>query len=72
MYKFSYKRLFILIILCSFLGMNPTFAKRGGNGNGNSGGNGGGNSPSVPIDGGLSLLLAGGAALGIYFLKRKK
>lgn len=28
--------------------------------------------PGVPIDGGLSLLLASGVVYGIYVLKRKK
>lgn len=28
--------------------------------------------PGMPIDGGLSLLLASGVAFGIYALKRKK
>lgn len=28
--------------------------------------------PGLPIDGGLSLLLASGVAYGIYTLKRKK
>ena len=29
-------------------------------------------SPPTPIDGGISLLIAGGTALGVYALKRKK
>jgi hypothetical protein len=32
----------------------------------------GGEDPILPIDGGLSLLLASGVAYGIYSLKRKK
>ena len=46
--------------------------KGGGNGNGKGGGTGGGNPNGAPIDGGISLLLASGAALGLYSLRKKK
>ncbi len=66
---------FMLFSLLVYSGNPPTPGQKGyGNGNGNNG-NGHGNQPpppGLPIDGGLSFLLASGVIYGIYSLKRKK
>ena len=61
-----------LVFFAFLLTASPSvYAQKEKGGNGKGGGTGGGN-PNAPIDGGISLLLASGAALGLYSLKKKK
>ena len=63
-----FKPLLYLVLFTFLLTASPSvYAQKG-----NPGGNGNGGNPHAPIDGGISLLLASGAALGLYSLKKKK
>jgi len=58
------KIFYIIAGLFLFMLTTPVFAQEGITDPGDD--------PGLPIDGGISLLIAGGTALGVYALKKKK
>ena len=67
------KKTIVLSMLVFSLAAIPVMAQPPGGGGGGSNPGGGGAPAGVPIDGGLSLLIGAGAALGggLWYKKRK-